>query len=132
MDKPRQPEDPELAIEGKRHSAAQGRASAAPVWLWLGLMGGFAIIFWQFIPKTETAVEYNPWFLDQVASNNIQSLAIRDIEIRGELRQPQPYSTGARGNALNVVRFVTYFPSSQSIEPVISALRRTADRVSRC
>ena len=28
------------------------------------------------MPKPETPVDYNPWFLDQVESDNIKSLSI--------------------------------------------------------
>jgi cell division protease FtsH len=86
----------------------------------------FAIIFWQFMPKPETAVDYNPWFLDQVDADNIKKLSIQASEIRGELRQDKPYQSGTSPNSVQVHRFITYFPSDQSIEPVIRKLRESS------
>ena len=122
MDNPSFPE-PEFDPERSKPPASRRHGSAAPPWLWLLLIGGFAIIFWQFMPKSETAVHYSPWFLDQVERDNIRSLMIKGMEIRGELRQPQPYRPGTRGSFVDVGRFITYAPSEQSIEPMIGALR---------
>ena len=54
-----------------------------PPWLWLLLIGGFAIIFWQFMPKPATPVDYNPWFLDQVDSDNIKKVSVQGSEVQG-------------------------------------------------
>ncbi|AMV37268.1 ATP-dependent zinc metalloprotease FtsH [Planctomyces sp. SH-PL62] len=96
-----------------------------PPWLWVILLGGFAFIFWQFIPKPETSVVYNPWFLDQVDQDNIKSVSLMGTEVRGELReareyQPSPTST----TAVEVRKFITYFPSEDSIQPVVEKLRK--------
>src|SRR6516164_11412824 len=77
---------------GRRPNGSSG--SPTPPWLWLLLIGGFAIIFWQFMPKPETAVDYNPWFLDQVDGDNIKKVSIQANEVRGELRQEKPYQSG--------------------------------------
>ncbi len=123
MDNPPLPGNPEIEIERSKTSAGQRGRSAAPLWLWALLVGGFTFIFWEFRPEWSPAVDYQPWFLDQVERDNIRSLVIRDTEIRGELRQAQPYRPGSSRSDVNVGRFVTYFPSDQSIEPVIRALR---------
>ena len=88
---------------------------------------GFTIIFWQFMPKPETAVHYRPWFLDQVERDNIRWLVIQGIEIRGELRRPQPCRTGAR-NPVVVGRFITYVPSDEAVESLIGASAVMTDR----
>ena len=94
-----------------------------PPWLWLLLIGGFAIIFYLFMPKPETAVDYNPWFLDQVESNNIKKMSVQANEVRGELREDKPYQSGTSPNSVLVHKFITYFPSDQSIDPIIKRLR---------
>jgi cell division protease FtsH len=103
--------------------ASSGAGASAPLWLWVLLVGGFGFIFWVFRPDSTIAVAYNPWFLDQVESDNIKSLVIRDTEIRGELRKDQPYRAGASLASVPVRRFMAYFPSQHSIDPVIKILR---------
>ncbi|MGC8643214.1 MAG: hypothetical protein ACP5XB_25415 [Isosphaeraceae bacterium] len=98
--------------------------SSAPPWLWVLLVGGFALIFWLFLPRTEVAVDYSPWFLDQVESNNIKILWVRAKEVRGELRQAKPFRGGHSSTSVVVHRFITYFPGEASIDSVIARLRR--------
>jgi len=126
MDNPPLAGNPEIEIDQSKTSAGQRRRSAAPLWLWALLLGGFTFIFWEFRPEWSPAVDYQPWFLDQVERDNIRSLVIRDTEIRGELRLPQPYRPRSSKSDVNVSRFVTYFPSDQSIEPVIRTLRENS------
>ena len=125
QDPPRRP-----SSSGRKSNGSGG--SPTPPWLWLLLIGGFAIIFWQFMPKPETAVDYSPWFLDQVESDNIKKLSIQANEVRGELRQDKPYQSGVTPTSVQVHRFITYFPAEQSIEPVLQKLRnnnKTSDPV---
>jgi cell division protease FtsH len=96
---------------------------SAPWWLWLLTIGGFGLIFWQFMPAGAHSVPYSPWFLDQVESGNIQSLTIQGMEIRGVVRDDNPGRDGADLSRPRIRRFVTYFPSEQSIEPVVRRLR---------
>jgi cell division protease FtsH len=98
--------------------------SSAPPWLWLLLLGGFAIIFWLFLPKAEVLVDYNPWFLDQVEGDNIKRISVQSTEVHGELRQDKAYERGSSPGSVMVRRFITYFPAEQSIDPVIMALRQ--------
>src|SRR3954447_25733782 len=116
QDTPRRPTPPARKTNGSG-------GSPTPPWLWLLLIGGFAIIFWQFMPKPETAVVYQPFFLDQVDADNIKNVSIQGNEIRGELRKEQQYQSGTSPNSVPVRRFITYFPSEQSIEPVLKKLR---------
>ena len=118
QDPPRRP-----STTGRKSNGSGG--SPTPPWLWLLLIGGFAIIFWQFMPKPETAVDYNPWFLDQVESDNIKKISIQANEVRGEVRQDRPYQSGVSPTSVQVHRFITYFPSEQAIEPVIQKLRNS-------
>jgi cell division protease FtsH len=87
------------------------------------LVGGFAVIFWQFMPRSEITVDYSPWFLDQVESHNIKTLWVRANEVRGELRNSRPFRAGASSSDTTVLRFVTYFPGEPSIDAVLTKLR---------
>src|SRR4051794_39848465 len=120
--RPPQQDTPRRPPPGTRRTNGSG-GSPTPPWLWLLLIGGFAIIFWQFMPKPETPVDYNPWFLDQVDSDNIKKLSIQGSEVRGELRKDQPYQSSTSTSSVPVRRFITYFPSEESIQPVIKQLR---------
>src|SRR3954470_19520189 len=120
--RPPQQETPRRPTPPARKTNGSG-GSPTPPWLWLLLIGGFAIIFWQFMPKPETAVVYQPFFLDQVDADNIKNVSIQGNEIRGELRKEQQYQSGTSPNSVPVRRFITYFPSEESIEPVIRKLR---------
>ena len=60
---------------GRKTNGSGG--SPTPPWLWLLLLGGFALIFWQFVPKTEVQVLYYPWFYEQVQADNIKSITIQ-------------------------------------------------------
>jgi cell division protease FtsH len=71
------------------------------------LLGGFALIFWQFVPKTEVQVDYYPWFYEQVQADNIKSITIQGEEIRGELRKEWPYRNPATQSTVVVRKFVT-------------------------
>ena len=55
---------------GRKTNGSGG--SPTPPWLWLLLLGGFALIFWQFVPKNEVPVLYYPWFYEQVAVGQYQ------------------------------------------------------------
>ena len=82
-------ESPRRTPGGRKPNGAGG--SPTPPWLWLLLIVGFALIFWQFSSKNETQVSYSPWFLDQVQNGNIKSLSIQGGEARGELRRKELY-----------------------------------------
>ena len=101
----------------------KGRATTpSPPWLWLVVICLLALIFWHFVPRAEVQVLYAPWFLQQVEANNIESLSIQGIEVRGTLRQIQPYQGPASKAVVLVRKFYTYFPSEASIEPVVQKL----------
>src|SRR5436309_2578878 len=119
--------------ETPRRPPATGRkpngsgGSPTPPWLWLLVIGLLALIFWQFVPKTEVQVLYAPWFIEQVDSDNIKSISFQGNEFRGELREPQPYSTAA-GSSTPVRRFYTYAPAEELIKPVVEKLQAQAQK----
>ncbi|WP_165243672.1 ATP-dependent zinc metalloprotease FtsH [Paludisphaera soli] len=116
---PRRPSPP----PARKPNGAAGPPT--PPWLWVILLGGFAFIFWQFIPKPETSVPYNPWFLDQVDQDNVKALSLMGTEARGELREARPYQPSpTSATEVEVRKFITYFPSEDSIQPVVEALRK--------
>jgi cell division protease FtsH len=114
-------ESPRRSAGGRKPNGSGG--SPTPPWLWLLLIAGFGLIFWQFQPKNEVAVSYSPWFLDQVDENNIKSVSLQSLEVRGELRKPVPYQSPSGTAPQKVTRFITYFPSEQAIAPVVDKLR---------
>lgn len=119
-------ESPRRPAGGRKPNGSGG--SPTPPWLWLLLIVGFALIFWQFSSKGEVMVNYSPWFLDQVKNKNIKSLSIQANEGRGELRKKELYpspasSTSSSGTTPQPVsKFVVYFPTDKSIDEVVTDL----------
>ena len=83
------------------------------------------------MPKTETPVDYYPWFLDQVESDNIKKLSIQGNRGPRRAAQEKTYQSAGRRRSVKVQRFITYFPSEQSIDPVIGKLREHASKTRR-
>jgi len=98
------------------------RSSPTPPWLWLLLIGSLALVFWQFVPKTEIQVNYYPWFIEQVESDNIKSLSIQGTESRGELRTEQQYLNPSTLTTTVIRKFSTNAPSEDSIQPIVQKL----------
>jgi cell division protease FtsH len=90
--------------------------------LWLILIGLIALIFW-LTRNTEPVVDYSPWFLDQVDNDNIEVLQIVGADAKGKLRTSQRYQASDESKPQEVKEFKTYFPSEQSIDPVVQKLR---------
>src|SRR6185437_461031 len=114
-------ESPRRPAGGRKPNGTGG--SPTPPWLWLLLIAGFGLIFWQFQPRNEVSVSYSPWFLDQVDEGNIKALSIQGLEVRGELRNDVLYQPPSAAGPQKVKRFLTYFPSEPSIDPVLKTLR---------
>jgi cell division protease FtsH len=106
-----------------RKPGGSGGSSAAPPWVWVLLILVIAVIYWQIKSSGEIEVAYS-WFLDQVADDNVKSLAIQGTEVRGELRALTQYNYETKGQPPKQVdRFSTNFPSTESIQPVLDELR---------
>jgi cell division protease FtsH len=106
--------------------------SPTPPWLWLLLLVGFGLIFYQFVPRAETVVGYYPWFYEQVQADNIKSLSPQGLELKGELRKEQFYQGAPNQQPVPVKKFATNAPSEASIETVLQTLiqhdaKRTPD-----
>ena len=99
---------------GRKTNGSGG--SPTPPWLWLLLLGGFALIFWVFVPKNEVVVLYYPWFYEQVRADNIKSITIQGEEIRGELRNKKDYENSTTQTKQEVKKFITYAPTEQSLD----------------
>ena len=118
----RPPQDPpRRPTVGRKPNGTGG--TPTPPWLWLLLILGFGLIFWQFTPKPEVAVDYSPWFLEQVSKDNIKSLTIQGNEGRGELRTKIDYKQPGTNLLVPVTKFVTHFTTEASIERVETTLR---------
>src|SRR3954447_19722345 len=113
-------ESPRRPAGGRKPNGSGG--SPTPPWLWLLLIAGFGLIFWQFAPKNEVAVSYSPWFLDQVDEDNIKSLSLQGLEVRGELRRKVTYHPPTGTGPQPVTRFSTSFPSESSIDTVLNKI----------
>ncbi|MFO0952727.1 MAG: ATP-dependent zinc metalloprotease FtsH [Isosphaeraceae bacterium] len=118
-------ESPRRPTGGRKPNGPGG--SPTPPWLWLLLIAGFGLIFWQFAPKNEVQVNYSPWFLDQVESGNIKSLSISGTEAHGELRKEQKYRHPSTAGEVTVKKFSTYVPSDKSIDLVVDKLSKKSE-----
>src|SRR5262245_63597888 len=124
--RPPQPETPRRPPAPARKTNGSG-GSPTPPWLWLLVVGLLGLIFWQFVPKTEVQVRYYPWFMEQVDKDNIKNLSVQGVEIHGELRKEQPYSSPS-GTITQVRRFYTYAPSEGLIPPVVAKVEEHSAR----
>ncbi len=126
--RPPQQEAPRQPPSNSGRKPNNSGGTPTPPWLWLLLLGGFAIIFWQFVPKTEVTVGYYPWFHEQVEKDNVKSISILGTEIRGELRKETPYQSAPSTPPATVKRFITYAPSEPSIEPLVQKLIKNNEK----
>ncbi len=117
----RPPQEPSRKNANGRKPNGSGGAPTPP-WLWVFLIAVIGLIIYLNTSKNEVEVGYS-WFLDRVAEDNIKSLWIQGTEVRGELREPQTYEPPNSKTPRKVTQFGTYFPSTDSIQPVIDKLR---------
>ncbi len=121
--RPTQQEPPRRPASNNGRKTNGSGSTPTPPWLWLLLLGGFALMFWVFVPRNEVQVLYYPWFFEQVQNDNIKSVSIQGLEIRGELRSDQPYQANPAATTPTIVhRFIAYAPSETSIEPLVQRL----------
>jgi cell division protease FtsH len=126
--RPPQPETPRRPPTNSGRKTNGSGGSPTPPWLWLLLLGGFALIFWVFVPKNEVQVLYYPWFYKQVQSDNIKSISTQSEEIRGELRREDDYENPTTKTKQKVTKFVTYAPTEQSLDSVLQIIIRMNEK----
>src|SRR5580704_5461631 len=104
----RPPQDPPRRPAAGRKPNGSG-GSPTPPWLWLVLLFGVVLIFWQFGKAGgEVQVNFHPWFTEQVNKGNIKSLAVQTTtEVTGELRVPEPYRATSSSPEITVTKFRT-------------------------
>ena len=118
-------ESPRRPAGGRKPNGTGGPPT--PPWLWLLLIAAFALIFFQFRPNSEVAVDYQPWFMEQAEAGNIKSLSIQGSEVHGELRKEQKYQPPSASAAqVKVTRFSTNFPSGESPRPLLDKVQEWA------
>src|SRR3954454_9653125 len=111
-------ESPRRPAGGRKPNGTGG--SPTPPWLWLLLILGFGLIFWQFAPKNEVAVDYSPWFLEQVQNDNIKSLSIQGNQGRGRVRRKGGLKEAGTQPGRPLEEFVHQFRNEGSIYRVES------------
>ena len=122
----RPPQESPRRPAGARKPNGSG-GSPTPPWLWLVLIAAFALIFWRFTPGNEFQVSYQPFFIDQAKAGNIKSLNVQGVEVRGEFRKEVKYAPAGSTNVVNVKKFSTYFPSEESIKPLLDKIEEWAE-----
>jgi cell division protease FtsH len=116
--------------EPSRRPTTNGRkpngagTSPTPPWILVFLIALVALIAYLILnQRTETSVTYSPWFLEQVAGDNIESLVLDDLLVKGKLRKETAYHSGEQGApAVKVLKFTTAFLAKEQIKPVIDEL----------
>lgn len=104
--------------------SSSGPATPTPPWFWLFLIAALVLVFLVWEPfKTEVQVLYKPWFRDQVAYDNVESVTIQGQEIRGKLRTPdKEYKPNPEAKAQTVSTFVTYVPTEEALDEIRAQL----------
>jgi cell division protease FtsH len=120
--RPPQPETPRRPPTNSGRKTNGSGGSPTPPWLWLLLLGGFALIFWVCVPNNKVPVLYYPWLYEQVRADNIKSITPQGEEISGELRREVEYENPTTKSKQKVTRFVAYAPTEQSLDAVIQMI----------
>ena len=125
----RSPQEPSRRppVNGRKPSGAGG--SSTPPWIWVFLITVVVLITYMLSGKNETSVPYSPWFREQLKSDNIEYLAIEGTMVRGKLRTPVPYHPRGEKPIEKVEKFITAFPSEESIKTDIDELLNRVVRV---
>ena len=121
--RPPQQETPRRPPNSARKSNGSG-GPPTPPWLWLIVIGLLALIFWQFVPKTEREVSFHPWFTEQIDKGNIKSVSFQGNEIHGELYREENYTTPS-GSTEPVKRFFTYAPTELMIPSIVQRINQS-------
>jgi cell division protease FtsH len=79
------------------------------------------LLIYYYSPKNEVEVSYN-FLLEQIQKDNVKSVDIQGLEIRGELRNRALYQLPRNAGSKSVAHFQTYFPSEHQIQPILDTL----------
>jgi cell division protease FtsH len=127
----RPPQEPSRRPLGPPGRKPNGTAGApTPPWLLLLVIFVVCLILYFNLPSNHVPVNYMPWFLEQVNHNNIESLSIEGTAVHGKLRKSVPYEV-SKGRKQEVTYFSTYFPSEDSIEPVLKQIREQEQKLEK-
>ncbi len=120
----RPPQEPPRrpVVNGRKPNGVAG-GSPTPPWLWVFLIAVVGLITWWITPKNEVMVNYSPWFQEQVAADNIDSITIQGNKAQGVLRKISAYETPGTVSKVEVKKFVTHFPTESSIDESLKVLR---------
>ena len=119
----RSPQEPSRRppVNGRKPSGAGG--SSTPPWIWVFLITVVVLIAYMLSGKKETSVDFSPWFMEQVKSDNIEYLSIDGSSVSGKLRTPIDYHPPSPEKPIkSVERFFTAFPSEAAIKTVTDEL----------
>jgi hypothetical protein len=84
---------------------------------------GFAALKSTWVElKTAVQVSYSPWLLEQVQTDNIESVTFRGLQIHGLLREPAVFKASNEAEAQRLTRFATSIPTTQDLNDLIRTL----------
>jgi cell division protease FtsH len=122
----RPPQEPSRRppVNGRKPNGPGGGGSPTPPWIWAFLIGVVALIAYVLTNKTETTVNFSPWFMEQVKEDNIESLLFEGLTAHGKLRAPAPYHAPNQTSTepVKVEKFQTTFLSEGQITEVCATL----------
>src|SRR5947209_3073207 len=95
--------------EPPRRPPMPGRKPAPP-WLWVLLIGIFAVFIWLLKPTNDVPVTFS-WFREQVLKDNVKSLQIKGLVATGVLRTKEKFTPSEGAAPKDVQNFSTAFPS---------------------
>jgi cell division protease FtsH len=121
------PQDNPRRSPGTRKANGSGGSPTPPLF-WVFLAALFGLILYFYVPPGYVPVDYF-WFLDQVDHDNIATLRIQGLEVKGELRNPdKTYRANKDAQEQTVKNFVTNFPTEEEMKGVIAKLRPDASK----
>ena len=121
---PRRPASPNgRKANGSSGGGGSGGGTTTPPWFWVFIIAVICLIVYQMTPRGEAEVPYT-WFLDQVDADNVKTMVVQGTEAHGELRSPARFVPPRGGTPKLVTNYSTYFPSTDSVQPVVADLRK--------
>ncbi len=97
--------------------------SPTPPWIWVFLIAVVGLITYVLSGKNETSVNYSPFFLEQVRTDNLEQIYTEGLRVHARLRSPRPYKAQNSDKAIEKVdRITTEFASENQIKPVLDEL----------